>query len=132
MPLVLPVFIQVKFILETGIKTIHEKENLLLERFITGISEIKGINLYGTISNTERVAVCSFNINGLSPSDTALLLDENYGILTRPGLHCAPSAHHTIGTFPEGTNRISMGYFNTLDEVDTAIRALYELSNNKK
>jgi len=122
----------VKFILETGIKTIHEKENLLLERFITGISEIKGINLYGTISNTERVAVCSFNINGLSPSDTALLLDENYGILTRPGLHCAPSAHHTIGTFPEGTNRISMGYFNTLDEVDTAIRALYELSNNKK
>lgn len=117
-----------KFINETGIKCIHQKEISLLKRLISGISEIKGIHLYGPATDTERVAVCSFNIDGFSPSDIAFYLDENYRILTRPGLHCAPSAHYTIGTHPAGTNRISLGYFNTEDEVDIAIKALHEFS----
>ncbi len=119
----------VKFIAETGIQEIHSKETMLLNRFIDGISEFRNLTLYGPERNIDRVAVSSFNIKGMSPSDTSFLLDENYGILTRPGLHCAPSAHKTIGTFPSGTNRISFGYFNTQEDIDSAIKAIYELSH---
>ena len=118
----------IKFVRDTGIENIHARESLLLNRFISGISEIKKVILYGPENNKERVAVSAFNIEGLSPSDVSYYLDENYSILTRPGLHCAPSAHKTIGTFPSGTSRISFGFFNTDEEVDTAIKAISELS----
>ncbi len=117
-----------KFITDTGINQIHDRETKLLEKFITGISEFKKVKLFGPSDLNHRVAVAAFNIEGLTPSDVSFSLDENYGILTRPGLHCAPSAHKTIGTFPSGTNRISFGYFNTHEEVDTAIKAIYELT----
>ncbi|PKL18884.1 MAG: cysteine desulfurase [Spirochaetae bacterium HGW-Spirochaetae-5] len=118
----------VKFITDTGLSAIHAKENSLLKRFITGVSGFKKTILYGAENPDDRTAVSAFNIEGLTPSDVSYYLDEQYGILTRPGLHCAPSAHKTIGTFPSGTNRISFGYFNTPDEVDTAIRAIHELT----
>ncbi len=118
----------VQYINDTGLSAIHAKENSLLNKFITGVSEFKKVILYGTENLNYRTAVSAFNIEGLTPSDVSYYLDENYGILTRPGLHCAPSAHKTIGTFPSGTNRISFGYFNTPDEVDTVIKAIYELT----
>jgi len=119
----------VKFITDIGINEIRKKENFLLTRFINGISDLNKIILYGSQHIEDRVAVSSFNIKDLLPSDVSLSFDENYGILTRPGLHCAPSAHKTIGTFPFGTNRISFGYYNTVEDVDTVIKAIYELSN---
>lgn len=118
----------VKFIKDTGIANIHAKENFLQKRFMDGLSEIKNIKLYGPGNIAEQVAVTAFNIGELPPSDTAYHLDENYGILTRPGLHCAPTSHKTIGTFPVGTNRVSFGYFNTTDDVDNAIKAIREIS----
>jgi hypothetical protein len=60
-------------------------------------------------------------------SAVAFKLESEYGILTRVGLHCAPSAHKTLGTFPGGTVRFSFGYFNTEDDVDTAVKALREI-----
>lgn len=119
-----------EFIKNTGIENIHLKENVLQKRFLDGLSEIKNITLYGPGNTTEQVAVTAFNIGEQSPSDTAYHLDEKYGILTRPGLHCAPTSHKTIGTFPQGTNRISFGYFNTTDDVDTALKAIHELSKH--
>lgn len=118
----------VDYITKTGIKNIHKKEASLLEQFIRGISGLKKIKLYSPENLNECVAVSAFNIEGLTPSDTAYYLDENYEILTRPGLHCSPAAHKTLGTFPSGTNRISFGYFNNSDEVETTIKALYELT----
>ncbi len=118
----------VKFIMESGIQNIHSKEQMLLSRFADGISKLKNVVIYGTENMSDRVSVLSFNIEGQSPSDTAFFLDENYDILTRPGLHCAPSAHKTTGTFPSGTNRISFGYFNSIEDADTAIKAVSELS----
>lgn len=118
----------VKFISETGIDQIQLKELILINRFIDGISELKKFKIYGPENNKDRVSVFSFNIEGLSPSDIAFYLDENYKILTRPGLHCAPSAHKTINTYPTGTNRISFGYFNSISDVDAVIEALYELT----
>ena len=121
----------VKFINETGINEIHQKENALLKKFLDGISEIKNVTIFAPEKIENQVAVAAFNIEELSPSDTSFYLDENYGILTRPGLHCAPSAHKTIGTFPQGTNRISFGYFNTNEDVDAAVKAIHELSDQK-
>jgi len=121
----------VKFIKGIGLEEIRSKEKLLLKRFLNGISGIKKVAHYRPEKTEDQVAVAAFNIEGLSPSDTSFYLDENYGILTRPGLHCAPSAHKTIGTFPQGTNRISFGYFNTIEDVDTAVKAIEELSHNQ-
>jgi len=63
-------------------------------------------------------------MDDLSPSELGLILDDEYDIMSRVGLHCAPNAHRTIGTFPQGTVRFGMGYFNRPEEVDAAIEAL--------
>lgn len=122
----------VEFVFETGIDSIHLKEQMLLNRFIDGISDLKNVTIYGPDNPADRVAVIPFNIEGETASDIAFLLDENYDILTRPGLHCAPSAHKTSGTFPYGTNRISFGYFNSVDDADSVIKAVHELSINTR
>jgi selenocysteine lyase/cysteine desulfurase len=64
----------------------------------------------------------------MHPSEVALALDEEFGILSRPGLHCAPAAHKTIGTFPIGTNRFSFGYFNTDEEITYTLEVLAQMS----
>ena len=69
----------------------------------------------------------SFNLAGLEPSEVAWRLDEEHGLLCRPGLHCSPATHRTIGTFPEGTVRFSLGLFNTEEEVARAVEALESL-----
>ena len=69
----------------------------------------------------------SFSVAGVSPSEVGLLLDESFGIMARTGLHCAPSAHRTLGTFPAGTVRFGFGWFNTAAEVDAAVDALRQI-----
>jgi selenocysteine lyase/cysteine desulfurase len=69
----------------------------------------------------------SFNIRGATPSDLAFKLDERFAILSRPGLHCAPAAHRTIGTFPEGTVRFSFGFYTTEDEIRHGLEAVADL-----
>jgi cysteine desulfurase family protein len=120
----------VKFIQDTGMENINSKEISLLKEFIDGISGIKKITLYGTDNLKKRSAISSFNIDGISPSEISLYLDENYGIAARSGLHCAPAAHKTIGSFPTGTCRLSFSYFNTYEEVGIAVRAIHEISNS--
>jgi selenocysteine lyase/cysteine desulfurase len=93
-----------------------------------GLSAIKGVKIYGPRAADEKTGIISLNIEGKSPSEMCLILDRKYGIMTRGGLHCAPIAHKTIGTFPNGTVRLSLGYFNTMEEVDQVIRAIYEIS----
>jgi cysteine desulfurase/selenocysteine lyase len=77
------------------------------------------------------MATLSFSLANLSPSDVALRLERELGILCRPGLHCAPAAHRTIGTFPEGTIRFSLSIFNTEEEIEIAIRGVSALSKGR-
>jgi len=65
----------------------------------------------------------------MAPSEAALAFDENHGIMSRPGLHCAPAAHKTIGTFPHGTNRFSFGYFNTPEQIDRALEGIEKIAS---
>ena len=85
------------------------------------------IRLVGKTEIEDRTAVVSIQTPGRDVSEIAYLLDKNYGIMTRVGLHCAPSAHKTLGTYPTGTIRFSFGYFNTEEEVLFAVKALEDL-----
>ncbi|MBA4417827.1 MAG: cysteine desulfurase [Syntrophus sp. (in: bacteria)] len=116
------------YVAAMGIEAIREKEIALTRLFLEGIRSIRGVRVYGHTDPTRRTALVSFTINGTSPSDISFDLDERFNIMSRPGLHCAPSAHRTIGTFPDGTVRFSFGIFTTEEEIMTAIKAIETLS----
>ena len=118
----------VKFLLGKGIESVSKHELRLTRECINGLSGIDGVTVYGPKADDRRTSVVSFNVNGMSPSDVSMALDEEYRIMSRPGLHCAPSAHRTAGTMPEGTVRFSFGYFNTLEEVRSAVRAVEKIA----
>jgi len=111
----------VRFILKEGVDKIRQHELELTQKLIEGLKEIPGVIVYGEDQVKNRVAVISFNIKDQLPSEVGLRLDEEYNIMSRVGLHCAPAAHKTIGTFPIGTIRFSMSWFNTFEEVDQTI-----------
>jgi cysteine desulfurase/selenocysteine lyase len=118
----------VRFLSEIGIEAVMAHERKLVAQFLTGASEIPGITVYGPKDEARQCGVVSFNVAGTVPSEVGLLLDESFGIMARTGLHCAPSAHHSLGTFPTGTVRFSFGWFNTPSEVAAALEALREIA----
>jgi len=118
----------VRFLSGIGIEAVREHERGLVDRFTTGAEEITGIEVYGPSDNRLRCGVVSFNVAGAVPSEVGLILDQSFGILCRTGLHCAPAAHRSIGTFPAGTVRFSFGWFNTLAEVDASLAALRKIA----
>jgi len=121
----------VRFVLKRGVEPIRRHESHLIEKLIEGFKDIPQITLYGPGEVKDRIATLSFNIEHLSPSEVASLLEEEFGILCRPGLHCAPSAHKTIGTFPKGTVRFSLSYFTSDGEVKQSIVAVRHLLHQK-
>lgn len=121
-----------KFVLSKGIVRIKKKEEKLTKQFIEGVKNLPGIIVYGPSSEEERIPVVSFNVEDIDPAEVALKLDEKFNIMSRSGLHCAPSAHKTIGTYPTGTVRFSFGYFNTLREIDKSIEALKQINKRRK
>ena len=116
------------FVLKEGIEKIREQEGRLIEQLIVGLRELPGVKTYGPEHRGQRIATLSFTIEGYTPSQISTRLERDFSILCRPGLHCAPAAHRTLGTFPDGTIRFSLGAFNTEDEVNTVINAVSEIS----
>jgi len=121
----------VRFVLAKGVDQIRQNESRLMDKLIGGLEQIAGLELYGPESSTDRIATLSFNLSGISSSDVAFRLDKEFGILCRSGLHCAPSVHRTIGTFPEGTVRFGLSLFNTEDEIETAVRAVSRIAKER-
>lgn len=118
----------VQFILKETVRKIREKEMALLERLLDGLEGIEFLQLYGAPFLKTNLSTISLNFSNLTPSEAGYLLDKRYGVMVRVGLHCSPWAHRTIGTYPKGTVRVSLGYFNTAREVDFLLEALSDLS----
>ncbi len=114
----------VEYVMDKGIEAVRGHEERLFKRFWEGARGIPGLLLYGPSRWEERVAVVSVNLEGRDPARVGHRLDRDFGVMVRAGLHCAPSAHKFLGTFPTGTVRVAFGLFNTLDDVDIALEAL--------
>jgi cysteine desulfurase family protein len=116
-----------EYLLQHGVEQVRRHEQALVGRFLDGAATLPGVTVYGPPGVEQRIGVLSFNIEGVSPSRVGLMLDRGFGIMTRIGLHCAPAAHRTIGTFPSGTVRFGFSCFNTIAEVDYALQALAQI-----
>lgn len=117
----------VDFLQEVGIDNIRQKEAELTKRFYEGVKEIPGVTVYGDFA-CERAPIVSLNIRDYPSSAVSDELMQSYGIATRSGAHCAPRLHEALGTDIQGAVRFSFGYFNTNEEIDTAIRAVAEIA----
>lgn len=111
-----------------GVEAIATHERALADRFLAGVREIPEIKLYGAFDQPSRSAIVSLNVGDIDSAEISDALMQGWGIATRPGAHCAPLMHHALGTERQGVVRFSFGYFNTDEEVDTAIDALRDLA----
>ena len=118
----------VRHLLEFGVPNVASHERALVSRFLEGAAGIPGLTVYGPKAMDQRCGVVSFNVGDLTSSDVSTILDRDYGILSRPGLHCAPGTHRTIGTFPLGTVRFGFGLSNTPAQIDIALDALDDIA----
>ena len=118
----------IDFIEKTGIDEIREKEQSLMKRFVEGVRDIPGVKLYGDFDAEVRCPVVALNIGNADSSEISDILSMDYDIATRPGAHCAPEMHESLGTVDQGAVRFSTSYFNTGEEIDAAIRAVREIS----
>ena len=117
------------YIMQRGVEDIHAHELGLCKMACDGLKEISGVRIYGADFEEPRGAVLSFNIDGLPPAEGATALYTEFAIVVRQGLHCAPYAHKAMGTFPEGTIRVSTGAFNTEDDIRSLLEAVRLLAD---
>lgn len=108
----------------TGIETLENHEKTLSKRFLEGIYGLKNVKLYGATVPEGRTGVFSVGFLNCDNAEAAWRLEREFGILTRCGLHCAPAAHRTLGSFPEGSVRFSTGWANTEADIDAALLAI--------
>jgi cysteine desulfurase family protein len=121
----------VEFIRQTGIGAIASHEEELMVRLLAGLAGMPGIAVHAAPAG-RRAPVASFTVAGLDPALIGFRLDAEFGIAVRVGLHCAPMAHRTIGTFPVGTVRVSPGYFTTSADIDAFLAALAEIVGQQR
>ena len=142
----------VDFILETGVETIRLHEQLLTSTLLNAFRHLPGVTVYGPLNAEKQTATISLTFDsilpdgadqtlggcgainlawideGVHPKEVGSILNEEFDILVRVGLHCAPLAHKTLGTFPEGSVRLGMGYFNTLEEIEVIAGAIKKIA----
>jgi cysteine desulfurase/selenocysteine lyase len=118
----------VRYIAAKGVTSIRQHEMALVRALREGLAEIPGVTVYGPSDISLSTATLSFTVAGKRVSEVGYRLDEEYDVLCRVGLHCAPAAHRTLGTFPEGTVRLAGGIFNTLEEIDYAVHAVEQIA----
>nr|MCR5409830.1 aminotransferase class V-fold PLP-dependent enzyme [Lachnospiraceae bacterium] len=116
-----------RWVLDTGVDNIREKERQLTDCLISELEKTDGIRIFGK-DLKDRGPVVSFTSGILPPSDIAYILQNSFGIVTRAGLHCAPLIHEHIGSGNKGTLRVSFSYFNEKGDVDALIAALREMA----
>ena len=118
----------VSYINDYGMENIRKKEQELMRQFYDRVKMIPGIKIYGDFEKKDRCAIVSLNVRDYDSSEVSDALFVHYGISTRPGAHCAPLMHQVLGTVEQGAVRFSFSHFNTLEEIEIAVRALEELA----
>ena len=116
------------YLQQVTVPAVQAHDRALSQRFLDGLRTISGVELVGPDTVDGRVGVVSLDFPGKDNAEVAVTLEERFGVLTRCGLHCAPSAHRTLGTFPRGTVRLSFSWFTTENEVDRALEAIAAVS----
>ncbi|MEW6696247.1 MAG: aminotransferase class V-fold PLP-dependent enzyme [Bacillota bacterium] len=121
----------VKYLRKVGLAKIREHDKRLTKQFLEGAAQIEGLQIYGPRDLEKRVPVVSFRLAGYKAGEVGNLLDKEYNVACRAGLHCSPDAHHTLGTFEEKLVRFSFSCFNKPEEVDFSLRALRKIAASK-
>lgn len=116
-----------RFLEREGIENLHNQAMEMTSLFLEGVANIKGVEIIGPQGIGGRTAVVSLDFPGRDNGEVAHDLERFHGLITRSGMHCAPSAHKTLGTFPQGTVRFSFGYGNTIQEIRQALDAIHKL-----
>lgn len=116
-----------KYLEEMTIQKLHDKKMRLTQYFLKKLKEFPSVKVAGTIEIDNRVAVVALDFTEMDNSVVAFELEQNYGIMTRVGLHCAPMAHKTLGTYPAGVVRFAFSADNTTEEIDICIQAFREM-----
>ncbi len=117
-----------RWVLLRGVESIREHERQLTAQLMSGLRNIAGLTVYSPMDAAAMTAVVSCRVQGRRVSDVGLALDDDYGILCRVGLHCAPAAHRTLGTFPEGTIRLAPGPATTSADIEAVIGAFEKMA----
>jgi cysteine desulfurase/selenocysteine lyase len=118
----------IRFLTQRGVESIRAEEMAAARALSEGLAEVSGIEVYGPADMERRTAVVSFTVAGRRVSEIGQRLDEEFDVLSRVGLHCAPAAHQTIGTFPKGTVRLAPGVFTTMDDIRRAVEGVREIA----
>ena len=116
------------YVSQRGVDALRAHEGALTKRFMDGLRDIPNVRLCGPERLENRVGVLSLDFLRQDNAAVAYALEQRFGILTRCGLHCAPAAHKSLGTFPKGSVRFSLGYANTEADVDAALAAIRALA----
>jgi len=118
----------VRFVLDQGVDAIREHETALTGRLLEGLKKIEEVTVYGPGKPERRTATVSLTVERKEVSEVGYRLDREFDIMTRVGLHCNPGTHKAIGTFPHGAVRLSLGYFNTDQDVVRVVEALHGIA----
>jgi len=121
----------VDFIRAVGLEAIRKREEELVARLVAGLESLSGVTCHGPLPGELRGSLVSFTVEGIDPQAIGFRLDQEFDICVRVGLHCAPAAHRTIGTYPGGAVRVSPGYFTTDREVDAFLRAMEAIAGSR-
>lgn len=122
-----------KWILARGAAAIHDEEMALARTLRDGLREIPGVTLYCADDLAGHIAVLAFNIEGVEPADVGTMLDVDFGIACRTGLHCAPLVHEGLGTDKRhGAVRFGIGPFNTAEHISAAIAAVRDIASSRR
>jgi cysteine desulfurase/selenocysteine lyase len=122
----------IRYISARGIENTYKNEMVLTERLRDGLADVDGVHIYCADNLDNHAAVLLCNIDGMNAQDFADILDADFNIATRSGLHCAPLVHADLGTAPTGGVRFSLGPFNVSDEIDAVVRAVNEIVTRRK
>ena len=117
----------VEFVTEVGLEQIAQHEQRMVDLLVNGLRSIHGITVYGPAGMPRHGGAVSFTCQNRDSAEIGFILDQEYEIMVRVGLHCAPAAHRAIGTYPEGTVRVSVGYFTTAEQIELFVQAVVNI-----